>query len=83
MMALSEVSCEQMLKAILVMLSSDTLFYYSSHVKHRTSYEEDKDALRSCYNKSYKRARILTNGHSLRLTEEFMKNCDESEIEVF
>lgn len=46
MAAMCEVSGDDMLKVILVMLFGDTLLYYSTHVKHCTSYEEAIGALR-------------------------------------
>lgn len=83
MAAMCKVSSDEMLKAIPVMLSGDTLLYYLGHVKHCTPYEEAIIGLRLWYNNADKRARILKKWLSLHLTEKFMNTPDDFEAGTF
>lgn len=72
-------SRDKLLKAIPAMVHGDTLLYSSNHVKYCTSHKTATSELRSRYNNTDKCARIVTEQQPLCLTEEFVKNFDQSE----
>lgn len=55
-----QVSCEEELSTIPLMLSGDALIYYSSNIQVCSSYDEAVNVLLTWYNSSDNRARILT-----------------------
>lgn len=78
---LCEISAEDKLKAIQVVISGGTLTYYWSTVQGWLTYDEAVCAIRLWYNNSDKRPRILTKWQSLQLTEILMSNPVTSQVE--
>lgn len=62
------------------MLTSDTLHYFFSYVKHCETFEETVNTLRKWYNNVDIGSRILTEWQSMRFTEELSNSPDESRV---
>lgn len=82
MEAICEVSNEEKLKRIPVMLSEDALLYYLPFVKQSNTYEEASNPPLQWYNSAYKQSRILTKRQSMSFPEELSCNLNDSEVEV-
>lgn len=83
MATLCEVTDDETLRAIPVVLSGEALIYYSTHVKQCKTYEDAISAFWDWYNNSVKCSRILIEWKSMQFTEELERNINDSDVEVF
>ena len=78
-----EVSMEDKLKAIPVMLTGDALNYYANNASSCIDFDQAMCMLRKWYNSDDRKARILTKWQSMKLSEAMNEDPGESEATVF
>lgn len=81
--SMCEVTEEDKLRAIPVMIKGDALNYFANNSKSCGTFDDAMRILRSWYKGDDRQARILSKLQEMRLTHAMNKNPDESEIDVF
>lgn len=71
---------EERLRAIPVLLSGDTLIYYTSHVTQCKTYEDAIATLLKWYKNADKRSRIIIRRESMLFTEKLIYIGDKSRL---
>lgn len=74
---------EEKVMAIPVMLAGDALSYYSNQAREEDTFESAMGALRAWYNSDEKKARTLTKWQTMTLSEAFEADPESSEAAVF
>ena len=78
-----EVTPQDKMKAIPVMLTGDALNYYANNSKSCSTFDNAISMLRKWYNSDDRKARILTKWQSMKLSEAMNEDPKESEATVF
>lgn len=78
-----EVTAEEKLKAVSVMLAGDALNYFAINPKGCSNYDDSMKKMRELYNSGDKKARILTKWRTMNLTNVTANYLTDSEVSVF
>lgn len=78
-----QVTLEEKLKAVPVMLTGDTLHNYANNVRDCGYFHKAMGLLREWYNSDDQKSRILSKWKSMTLTDALCEEPEKSEAEVF
>lgn len=81
--SMSEISSEEKLKAVPVMLGGDALSFFANNSSTCESFQGAMELLRNWYNSDDRKARVLTKWQGMKLSEALSQKPEESEVAVF